>query len=102
MAVQQDHLKYGQYNPQGLMRSTFGMFTDAGLNLFNSGPNQSPSDWLDLTNLLPATSGGLRRRWGVQTQYTDSTAAFNAVRMFSYNVAPNAVLGIDQEDLIIT
>lgn len=101
MAVQQDHTKYSQFNPQGLMRTSFGMFTDAGLNTYPSGPNQSPEDWLDLTNVLPAKSGGLRRRWGVNTMYDETAAAFNGVRMWAYNVAEDSPNSIAQSDLVI-
>lgn len=101
MAVQQDHLKYGQYNPQGLMRTSFGKFTDAGLNLFPSAVNQNPDDFMDLTNVLPSTSGGFRRRWGLNTMFTDSTGSFSPVRTFFYNVPLNPPL-TQQEDLIIT
>lgn len=90
MAVQQDHVKYSQFSPQGLMRTSFGMFTDAGLNTYPSGPNQLPTDWLDLTNVLPANSGGFRRRWGVHTMYAETASAFGAQRAWAYNVAQDA------------
>src|SRR5579859_5231141 len=101
MAVQQDHVKYSQFSPQGLMRTTFGKFTDAGMNLFPSAVNMSPNDFMDLTNVLPSTSGGFRRRWGLNTMYTDSTGVFSPVRTFFYNVPLNSPFTA-QEDLIIT
>lgn len=101
MAVQQDHTKYSQFNPQGLMRTSFGMFTDAGLNTYPSGPNQIPTDWLDLTNILPSKSGGFRRRWGLNTMYTETATPFNGVRMWPYNVAQDSPNSIAQEDLVI-
>lgn len=85
------------------MRTSFGMFSDAGLNTYPSGPNQAPTDWLDLTNVLPATSGGFRRRWGVHTMYTETASAFNGVRMWAYNVAQDAsdTTNTTTEDLVI-
>lgn len=90
MAVQIDHLKFSQFNPQGLMRTTFGFFQDAGINTFPDGPNQQPTDWLALQNVLPATSGGFRRRWGVHTMYSGATEMFGAQRMWAYNVPQDA------------
>lgn len=86
------------------MRTSFGQFTDAGMNLFPSGPNQSPSDFLDLTNVLPSTSGGFRRRWGLSQMFEDTTGAFSAVRTFFYNVPLNTgnTPPTTQRDLIIT
>lgn len=45
---------------------------------------------MDLTNLLPAKSGGFRRRWGVRTMYAETSGAFGGVRMWAYNVAQDA------------
>lgn len=101
MAIQQDNVKYSQYEPQGLKRTTFGKFTDAGMNLFPSAVNMTPNDFMDLTNVLPSTSGGFRRRWGLNTMFTDSSGAFSPVRTFFYNVPLNSPLTA-QEDLIIT
>lgn len=101
MTIQQDYLKYGQYNPQGLKRTTFGKFTDAGMNLFPSAVNQSANDFLDLTNVMPSTSGGFRRRWGLHTMFTDTTGTFSPIRTFFYNVPDNPGMTV-QSDLIIT
>ena len=79
MAIQQDHVRYSNFNPQGLVRTTFFNFTDAGMNVYPSGPNQEPTDWLDLTNVLPATTGAFRLRWGVNTVYNTAGSSFYAV-----------------------
>jgi hypothetical protein len=99
---QKQYANYSQINPRSIWRTSFGMFSDAGMNLFPSGPNQNPSDFMDLTNVLPSTSGGFRRRWGLNTMFTDSTAAFIPFRTFAYNVTANSILGTADLDLLIT
>lgn len=62
---------------------------DAGIDVFASGPSNDPQAFLDLTNLLPAMSEGLNRRWGL-TPYSGSetgvTTSVIPTRTFVYNV----------------
>lgn len=103
MAIEQGAVKFSQFNPQGLERTTFFQFFDAGINTYPTGSNQQPNDFLDLTNVLPATSGGFRLRWGLNTQYTQ-TGIFSAVRTWPYNVTQDASDPADTatEDLMIS
>src|ERR1700743_2118723 len=68
-------------------RIEYSHFSNAGIDLFTSGPNQNQNAFLDLENVLPGLSGGFRRRWGTVNLSTISSSSnnINPVRMFAYN-----------------
>ncbi len=61
---------------------------DAGIDVFTSyGPNANPQAFIDLTNVLPAISGGFLRRWGtINVAVGTGAGSVNPVRTFLYNV----------------
>ena len=77
---------WGWYNRHNT-RFEYSHFQNAGIDQFTSGPNQDPNKFYDILNLLPAMSGGFRRRWGssLVTSYSTSIQPINPVRFFSYN-----------------
>lgn len=69
-------------------RIEYSHFNKAGIDVFSSGPNQNEDSFLDLQNVLPAMSGGFRRRWGTSVSagpFSTSSNPINPVRMFPYN-----------------
>ena len=60
--------------------------SDAGIDVFASGPNNDTQAFLELTNILPSMNGGFNRRWGT-TVYSSAVATTinNPVRTFLYN-----------------
>lgn len=59
---------------------------DAGIDVFTAGPSNNPQAFLDLTNVVPAVSGGFTRRWGVEA-YAGNTLSTDPdiVRTFIYS-----------------
>lgn len=85
--------KYTVYVPQGSKRTTFSHFNASGIDLFSSPGSQNENGFLQLENVLPSTSGGFQRRWGV-TNYENSPMT-SVYRMFPYQVsAQGAVSGV--------
>lgn len=65
---------------------------DAGIDLFSSGPSNNPQAFLNLTNVLPAVSGGFNRRWGTNNYNSNTTGVTvtKPVRTFIYNAPQDA------------
>jgi len=69
-------------------RTVWKHLSDAGIDVFASGPSNNPQAFLDLTNILPSMNGGFNRRWGLSLYFSQnglSGSARNIVRTFLYN-----------------
>jgi hypothetical protein len=64
--------------------------SDAGIDVFASGPNNNTQAFLDLTNILPSVNEGFSRRWGIQSVNASTpgiaSSGSNIMRTFLYNV----------------
>ena len=73
---------YLRHNSRVVWKNLF----DAGVDVFAVGPANNTQAFLDLTNILPAMSGGFNRRWGINTIGSGITGNANPiVRTFIYN-----------------
>src|SRR5882757_8262637 len=91
------------FQGDGLRRTLFSSFNDAGLNPFDVGTAQDPNSHLELLNVLPAVDKGLRRRWGL-SNILSTPGMFQPVRSYAYNVTEDASdpTNTGQENLIIS
>lgn len=62
--------------------------SDAGLDLFASGPNNNPQAFLELDNVLPAMDGGFNARWGWNSVFSGGSPYGSSqiipTRVFTY------------------
>ncbi len=93
---------YTMFSPQNLRQSVFENFQGSGIDTYSSGPNQNEAMFLDLTNVMPAVSGGFRLRWGTSS-VPGVVLPFHAIRMISYNGYQdlNDAANTQKTDLII-
>jgi hypothetical protein len=86
MAQNQVSTGFSMYNPRRLERLAFGSFAGASIDQFTDPTAQNPSNFLNLTNVLPTISGAFDRRWGLTLQEAASRTS-NYNRLFSYAAA---------------
>lgn len=88
MAVNIVPSKWSMYNPQQLERVVFNAFRGSGIDTFTDPASQNPEKFTALTNVLPASSGGFRSRWGLRNRNESSASPFlSPKRMFTYAAA---------------
>lgn len=87
--------KWNTYNPQQLDRVSFSKFQEAGIDVFSDPLAQSPNRFLQLENVLPSTTGGFSRRWGLSNEA--DVGAFNIERMFTYTAKQDTTFAGTQD-----
>jgi hypothetical protein len=84
-----------------LNRFVFSNFQSSGIDQFTVAPAANPNKFLQLTNVLPAVSGGFARRWGL-APVSGASVTVAPERMFAYQAkADTTVSGTEDTYLIL-
>lgn len=110
MSVNTTTTGFSMYNPRRLSRTVYNGFQGCGIDVFTNPTDQNPVAYHVLNNVMPTTSGGFVRRWGLNLassiKQIPSQASYK--RLFSYTAKKDvtnagtadtsAILGTDDTE----